>query len=225
MPYLDTQHVHKRLAGVTGVALIHIALAIGLAAGLTVNAFKEPEGPRLEIFDIPSPVPIPPDDTPPSDDLEPTDDFYTPPVAPIPNVDLGTKPPIDFTTIIPRNREVVRIPVPPLPPIPAGPPTPAFTPRGPAPANGPAGWVTTNDYPLRALQRGMEGTVQYALDVGADGRVDNCRILSSTGERVLDDATCRWVSRRARFDPAIDSNGAQIAGSYRGTVTWIIPED
>ena len=104
-------------------------------------------------------------------------------------------------------------------------PIPTFTPRGPVPANGPAGWVTNNDYPSRALTRELEGDVIYAIEVDARGRALDCRITSSSGHGVLDDATCRLIQRRARFDPATDRNGADVSGTYRGSVSWVIPED
>ena len=46
----------------------------------------------------------------------------------------------------------------------------------------------------------------------------------STGNGQLDAATCRYIERRARFEPATDESGAKVIGSYTGTVKWEIPE-
>lgn len=225
MAYLDKPHVHQRLASLTGVALIHIALAIGLVAGLTVTAFNEEELVIFEGKNVPLPQPTPTEAPPPT----PRDEakrIIEIPVAPTPDIALHTDGPEITTTILPPVGSALGVRDIILPPLVADPPrAPAFTARGAAPKNGPTGWVTTDDYPLRALRREWEGTVNYALQVGTDGRVDECRILSSSGHDVLDEATCRWVERRARFDAAIDGTGAQIAGSYRGAVTWQIPDN
>lgn len=224
MAYLDTQHAHKRLAGVTGVALIHIALAVGLVAGLTVKGFAPTDPPIITGHQFPLPEPPPPEDVPPPETAQPNETASTPPVASTPPIVLGPPPVFELTSEIPPFMPVIKIPEPRLAPAVESSP-PAFTPRGPLPRNGPTGWVTTNDYPTRALHRGWEGTVDYALEIGTNGRVEECRILSNTGHEVLGEATCRWVERRARFDAATDGTGAEVTGSYRGAVTWQIPED
>ena len=144
---------------------------------------------------------------------------------------------------LPREREVadevlslndnVVIPMPPAPPIPdevirlppAPPaPEPSVKPRLAKPSNSPADWVTTSDYPAHELREGNQGLARFLLTIGANGKVDACTITQSTGFRALDEATCRNVSRRARFKPATDSSGAKITGSYSGSVRWVIPE-
>ncbi len=226
MAYLDNHHTHKRLAGVTGVALVHIALAFGLLTGLTIKYFDPPEPEPLISSQFPTaPVPPPPEEVDIVDTPEPVQTrevIYTPPKP----IELAGETSIETTFVLPPIRPVDRVNEGLLDSrISATPQPPAFTPHGPVPANGPGGWVTNNDYPTRALMRGWEGDVSYALDVGADGRVGECRITGGSGQRVLDDATCRWLSRRARFEAAIDSSGSQVAGTYRGTVRWQIPED
>ena len=60
--------------------------------------------------------------------------------------------------------------------------------------------------------------------IGSNGRVNACEITASSGHAALDEATCKFVTRRARFEPATDSNGAKVVGSYSSKVTWRIPE-
>ncbi|KRA83821.1 hypothetical protein ASD76_07340 [Altererythrobacter sp. Root672] len=66
--------------------------------------------------------------------------------------------------------------------------------------------------------------VGYSLIIGSNGRVSACDVVRSSGNSQLDEATCRLITRRARFDPATDGSGAKIIGSFSGTVLWQIPD-
>ena len=170
---------------------------------------------------------IPP--PPPEDVIKPAEfPPYNPPVAPTPPVDLTGAAPVEVGPLPPVIRDdITLIPAPtPAPPAPAPSvsPTPSFTPVSAKPRNGPQGWITTQDYPSADLRRGNEGTAQYRLTVGSNGRVNGCQITKSSGARGLDDATCRYVERRARFDPATNGEGRPVVGTYSGTVTWQIPD-
>ena len=98
-------------------------------------------------------------------------------------------------------------------------------PQPPIPINAPASWVTTDDYPQKALREEREGITAFRVMVGPDGRVAACSTISSSGSFELDDATCQSVTQRARFKPALDSNGKPTSGSYSGRVRWSIPSD
>ena len=76
----------------------------------------------------------------------------------------------------------------------------------------------------RDLREGNQGRVGFALSLAADGRVAACRVTSSSGHPGLDEATCALVSRRARFTPATGPDGHPGAGSYSGTIRWVIPD-
>jgi TonB family protein len=91
------------------------------------------------------------------------------------------------------------------------------------PKNNPGSWVTTNDYPSRSLQQEQEGTTGFRVEIGPDGRVVSCMVTASSGHALLDEATCRNVTRRARFDPALDSDGNPTNGFYSNRVSWRIP--
>lgn len=225
MAYLEQNHSHKRLAGVTGVALVHIALAIGLTAGLTIKFVKPaPEG-ETGGEQIPIPAPPPPTDTP-TPQPSPTSPTQT--TAPNPPIPLPTNSPIPPTPLDPptgtshNGGETTEGPPLPLPT--PQPPLPTYTPRPPVPANGPAGWVTNDDYPRVAITREYEGTVAYQVEVNAAGRVTACSVASSSGHEVLDQAACRRIQQRARFRPATDRSGTEVAGTYRGSVSWEIPD-
>ena len=100
-----------------------------------------------------------------------------------------------------------------------------FNPEVAKPRNDIARWVTTEDYPTADVRAGNTGSVRFRVAIDASGRVSDCTILQSSGYPGLDAATCRNVSKRARFDPATDSAGERVPGSYTGTIRWVIPRD
>jgi TonB family protein len=93
------------------------------------------------------------------------------------------------------------------------------------PRNNPGSWATTNDYPSKALMELREGTAGFRLTVGPTGIVTHCEITSTSGWSDLDAATCSNVTRRARFDPALDRNGEPTTGFYSNRVSWAIPSE
>lgn len=58
----------------------------------------------------------------------------------------------------------------------------------------------SGDYPSRALRQELEGTARAMLTVDARGRVSNCIIVQTSGHALLDEATCKVMTRRMRFD-------------------------
>jgi TonB family protein len=99
----------------------------------------------------------------------------------------------------------------------------ALSAKAPVPRNAPAGWVSIEDYPASAQRERREGSVGFRLSVDLNGRVGSCIITKSSGSADLDEATCKSVSRRARFTPASDANGAPTSGIYESRVTWKPP--
>ncbi len=87
-----------------------------------------------------------------------------------------------------------------------------------------ASWVTTDDYPSSALREEAQGTTATRLTVGADGRVTNCEVTGSSGNSALDQAACRNLQRRARFEPALDRDGNPTTGVYMKRVRWQLPK-
>jgi protein TonB len=70
----------------------------------------------------------------------------------------------------------------------------------------------------------IEGTVGYRLVIGTNGRVASCELTRPSGNKALDDATCRLIASRARFEAATDETGAKVMGTYTGSVRWEIPD-
>jgi TonB family protein len=97
--------------------------------------------------------------------------------------------------------------------------------KPPVPKNNPGFWVSTIDYPPKALTENRDGAVGFDLTISADGRVAKCEIAQSSGHPDLDAATCANVTRRARFYPATDASAKPMEGKYSNSVTWRIPKD
>jgi protein TonB len=82
--------------------------------------------------------------------------------------------------------------------------------------------VTPDDYPIESLKRNEQGTVNFAVVVGTDGRVTSCGILHSSGSETLDSQTCRIMQERLRFRPALDSHGRPTEDRFAGTLNWVL---
>lgn len=95
--------------------------------------------------------------------------------------------------------------------------------RAPFPRRSPGLWISTTDYPSRALREGAEGRALFRLTISRYGFPGLCEIVESTGSQHLDDATCKLVMRRATFYPARDAQGRAVEGTYSQAVVWMIP--
>ncbi len=101
----------------------------------------------------------------------------------------------------------------------------AKTPVPPTPLGSPGDWVRAEDYPAAALRMGMEGQTRFRLTVDPSGRVSACLVVASSGSAVLDEATCRLLTRRALFSPATDRKGKVVSATYSSSIRWQIPQD
>jgi protein TonB len=223
MSYLN--HVHdprRRATALVSVGAVHVLLAAGLVAGLAVNFERIAPG-KLIGTNIPLPPPVP--DPTPTPTAKPVETTYVP-TDPPRAVELPTD-----TTVVREADETLPAKItyypsgtvdpPALPP---PPPRPSFTPRRAVPSNSSSNWITNNDSPRRALVDEAEGSASYRLVIGTNGRVSSCELTSPTGNRALDDATCRLITSRARFEPATDETGSKVMGIYAGSVRWDIPD-
>lgn len=85
------------------------------------------------------------------------------------------------------------------------------------------GLVGQGDYPAASRRAGEQGDVTVRLAVATDGRVSRCAMLASNASRVLEATTCGVLTRRARFAPATDSNGAAISDAVIVHIAWRLP--
>lgn len=197
----------KQLSGNRGASVVMTIAVVGslmyaIVTGLAYDVIKH-TAEQLKVIDVEQQPPPPEQPPPPPKDMP---KVPPPPVTPPPLVQINTPPPPTITT-------VVAPPIPPVtPPVIAPPPPPQPPPpRKTVSAQSAKGDLRTlfsaDDYPASAQAAGAEGTAQAQLTIGADGRVQSCNLIRSTGNGALDSATCNILRRRAKFTPARDSNG------------------
>jgi TonB family protein len=103
----------------------------------------------------------------------------------------------------------------------AAPQPPAEKSAQPTPVGGSvAGLINSKDYPAEAIRRNEQGAVAVLLKVDPTGSVSDCIVEESSKSAVLDDQTCRILRQRAKFTPARDAQGANVAGEWRGRIAW-----
>jgi periplasmic protein TonB len=216
MAYADQQMSGNRITAIIIVALIHVAVGYALITGLAYSAAKKLIE-HVTTVDVNEPPPPPPETPPPPEPNQPP-----PPVAPPPPLNISVTPPQIQTqpNIPPPMPPAVIVP----PPAPAAPPPPRFTPKGATPKGNPGNWQSADDYPPRALREEREGVTGISVTVSTDGRASGCSVTSSSGSPDLDEAACKLVQRRGRFNPAMDGEGQPTTGTWRSSVRWTIPK-
>ena len=210
----------NRTIAIIIVALLHVVLGYALVSGLAYNVVKK-AAEDLKTFNVEEEPPPPPEEPPPPPPEQVQVETPPPVVAPPPIVRTNTLPP-PVTTTRTAPPPVITPTAPVAPPAPPAPPPPRIE---PVRAKGDVrGLFSTDDYPSRALRNEEQGTVRARLTIDSRGRVSGCTITQSSGSAELDSTTCRLLERRARFDPATDSNGNRVEGSYTTPpITWRIP--
>jgi len=217
MAYADQQMSGNRIAAFIIVAILHVLLGYALVTGLAYDVVKKAVQ-RVTTVDIKEEVKK--EEPPPPKKL----DLPPPPPVVVPPPKMTITPPQQQITTVseppPAPPPVVLVPPPP-----SAPPPPRFTPKGASPKGSVSSWANTNDYPSRALREEREGVTRFRVTIGPDGRVTGCTVTGSSGHADLDETTCSLISRRARFNPAMDGEGQPTTGSYASAVRWQIPKD
>jgi periplasmic protein TonB len=220
------------------VALLHALLGYALVTGLAYNVVKKVAA-DLKTFNVEE-EPPPPEEKPPP---PPPDQPQTPPpvVTPPPIVRTNTPPPPMQTVNTPQPQPQITMQAKPQPQTRScsdgsvvdvsracPPPPPPPPPKKVTPARAKANLgslFSDEDYPASALRSSESGATGFRLDVGANGRVTNCTVTSSSGSSALDSTTCRLLRSRARFTPATDSSGGTTTDSVTGRIVWRLPAD
>jgi protein TonB len=84
-----------------------------------------------------------------------------------------------------------------------------------------SGRIGPDDYPQRAFEAGISGTVHLSFVVGPNGRVTSCAVTRSSGNAELDSTTCRLLKRRLRYRPATNAQGRPVPATIIGKHEWI----
>ncbi|MBS3931508.1 MAG: TonB family protein [Sphingomonadales bacterium] len=221
MAYADATQTNRKLGTGAAVLALEVALGWGLIVGLATSLEIKPQT-RTTTFDVKSPEVTPivkpveppkPIQTQTRTDTKPLDDriFDTGPSV------LPTFTADDGGGVI---REVIF-----TPPVTPTPPPPRFTPKAARAKGNMAGWVGENDYPTSDLRAGHEGRTAYRLSIDTSGKVTNCTVTASSGWPGLDKTTCDKLTSRGKFEPATNSDGERVAGTFSSAVSWRIPDE
>lgn len=90
----------------------------------------------------------------------------------------------------------------------------------PVPTNLPK-WFVFDDFPSYLVDRDPGvWAVGIRVTVGADGSVQGCHVESSSGDKRLDELSCKKVAAGATFRPATSPTGAAVPGVYRTYIAW-----
>jgi protein TonB len=219
MSYLE-QTGRKNPASVAAVVGIHLAVGYALLSGLAITVIRDIPG-IPQIIPVNEPPPPPPhkmetqrtklpvntNPTPKPDDSFKVERTILPP----PTIDGGPAGATDGGGSGP-----VEIAPPP--------PKPSLA-TDAAPARNWRQWITTDDYPTAALRNDVQGLVVISVTIGTDGKVRSCLVTQSSGSKLLDDATCRLYTARARFAPARDADGNPTTAQRTDRYRWQIPNE
>lgn len=224
MAYADQEMSTSKVVSIGVVALLHLVAGFGLIKFLEYRAEAD-QYEETDTFNVEKEKPKdePPPPPPKKLDLPPPPPrivVQTPPNTPQPIREAAPPPPPPAP---PPPPPAPPAPPPPVPPAPPPPPPPVKASRA-APKGNPGGWATDADYPPSAQRAEESGTTSFRLEVGADGRATSCSVTGSSGSSTLDEATCRLVQKRARFKPAIGSDGQPTTDTYSNRIRWVLPK-
>ena len=71
-----------------------------------------------------------------------------------------------------------------------------------------------SDYPSSMMDAGRQAKVIALLEVAPNGSVASCKAQELEGDRMFEIATCKILSKRAKFVPARDSSGRAVRSYY-----------
>jgi hypothetical protein len=89
----------------------------------------------------------------------------------------------------------------------------------PEPQGDEAEWMRSSDVPSSEWSRAAITSFDLTLD--ATGRLIRCEITQTSGSKVLDEAVCSSLMRRAHYKPALDANGLALPSLVRDHVRWV----
>jgi hypothetical protein len=94
--------------------------------------------------------------------------------------------------------------------------------RHATPIGDPGNWITTSDFPTSAEAEGHNGLVHLRLDIDGGGKIMGCHIQSKTSPDDFANTSCKLITRRAKFQPALDAAGKPVPSYYVNVVRWVM---
>lgn len=85
-----------------------------------------------------------------------------------------------------------------------------------------SGRIKSSDIPESILDTGFRGTVGVRYRVEVNGRVTGCAIARSSGNALMDQATCAAIEKRFRYDPWRDEAGRPVRSTVLRDQQWDI---
>jgi Gram-negative bacterial TonB protein C-terminal len=91
-------------------------------------------------------------------------------------------------------------------------------------------WYTAQDIPTDGpfmKHRDFDGSGEYQIVVGTDGRVKQCEVIKTSGLDALDQSVCANLKRRARFNILTDPSCSDVmrANNYMLRFRWSMDSD
>jgi len=219
MSYLE-QTGRKNPASVAAVVGVHLAVGYALLTGLGYTVIHQPRQ-STEVKWVRTEVQPPP---PKKLDMKPARQATNvlPQLRPEPDT-LKSDPIIRTPTFegpigVPEGGPGPVTVTPPQPPKPS-------LAREALPGKGRLGWITTDDYPPGLIRQNVQGLVVISVVIGTDGAVRSCLVTQSSGNKLLDDTTCRLYTKRAHFSPALDADGNPTIAQRTDRYRWQIPNE
>jgi len=219
--YADANNTNRKLGAGAIVLVLEAGLAWAVIAGLATT-FTRNKQKDFKAIDIPLPK-----DPPKQEPVKPQDPVKTQPqqdrhqvIDPVIDTGPSVMPTFASNDGGGAIREVVF-----TPPVVPTPVAPRFAAKAARPKGAMSGWVSDNDYPSADMRAEHEGRTAYRLSIDTNGKVTDCSITASSGWPGLDRATCDRITQRARFEPATNTEGERVAGTFTGAVSWRIPAE
>jgi TonB family protein len=76
-----------------------------------------------------------------------------------------------------------------------------------------------SEYPVGALKNGRQAILRMRVTVDAEGKVEDCVLLSVAQEGDVKSRACQQMER-AKFEPALDAAGQPMRSYYTSTITY-----
>jgi len=225
-----------RAKALAGVLLVHVALGAIILTGLNVSIVRRTVEQQLTTFDIIEPPPPPPQPPPPRQKSRRAKEAEgaagkkaepAPIVAPKPRVALPAKPPVTAAPVAGTGsaaRSGAAL---------------SGTGTGAGGTGNGRGGGGTGDFSgftparlIRNLNRGdyrgltgdrlPYGRAMVSLQLDERGVPVECRIARSSGDSYVDSGLCPLITRRLRFEPALDDRGRPIPYRLQYVASWTL---
>ncbi len=198
-------------AGFAFVIALHVLIVYALMSGLAhqmVEVIKSPLETKI-IKDEQKPDDEPPPPPPPPKLAAPPPPYIPPPEISIQQVQSPNAPVVVQREVVAPSppKQEVAVAAPPAPVrVPAGVDPNKYCPRKP-------------DYPSLSKRNSEEGTVVLEFLIGADGSVQDSKVIQSSGHARLDEAARSGLSSYCHFKPATD-DGKPVQTWQQLKYTW-----